>query len=231
MQVKIFSIPISDKGVLQGNANLRSKKKTNRKNVGNGLQPFQKTRINGNKWNDLKPFPTVRGLSEMVRGFKTFSSRQINEIIQNDNKFQWQKSFYDHIIRDNESIEKIREYFRLNPQNWKNDDDDKIGTLGSLRCNDRIHYRTLHAMSKITNEKGCCSATSLRAIKKDDGKRNGYCLNHGFSSLTTDGHRLHGLQGIGHDKSCPYGMKMYKMTNENNDVVKANLRFQKTNRL
>jgi REP element-mobilizing transposase RayT len=44
--------------------------------------------------NGLKPFPT-HGLSEIIRGFKTFSSRKINEEIEIDNKFQWQKSFYD----------------------------------------------------------------------------------------------------------------------------------------
>jgi REP element-mobilizing transposase RayT len=53
--------------------------------------------------NGLKPFPT-HGLSEMICGFITFSSRKINEEIEIDNKFQWQKSFYDHIIRDDKSL-------------------------------------------------------------------------------------------------------------------------------
>ena len=66
----------------------------------------------------LKPFPT-HGLSEMIRGFKTFSSRKINEEIKNDNKFQWQKSFYDHVIRNEKSLHNLRHYIILNSLKWE----------------------------------------------------------------------------------------------------------------
>jgi REP element-mobilizing transposase RayT len=67
----------------------------------------------------LKPFPTKKyDLSEIIRGFKTFSSRKINEQRNNANKFQWQKSFYDHIIRNEKSLNKIREYIQYNPLQW-----------------------------------------------------------------------------------------------------------------
>jgi REP element-mobilizing transposase RayT len=76
--------------------------------------------------NGLKPFPTMPitmikkyTLSEIVRGFKTFSSKKINKI-QTD-RFQWQKSFYDHIIRDKTALQKIREYIRMNPMKWDSD--------------------------------------------------------------------------------------------------------------
>lgn len=73
--------------------------------------------------NGLKPFPTGKnhGLSEIIRGFKTFSSRRINELPENDHKFVWQKSFYDHIIRDEESLHNIRQYIRNNPLKWSLD--------------------------------------------------------------------------------------------------------------
>ncbi|MGZ3524430.1 MAG: transposase [Thermodesulfobacteriota bacterium] len=67
--------------------------------------------------NGLKPFPT-HGLSEIIRGFKSFSSRKINEEIRNDDEFQWQKSFYDHVIRTDQSLESIREYIQNNPLKW-----------------------------------------------------------------------------------------------------------------
>jgi REP element-mobilizing transposase RayT len=67
--------------------------------------------------NGLKPFPT-HGLSEMIPGFKTFSSRKINEEIKNDNKFQWQKSFYDHVIRNETELYRIRDYIKNNPLKW-----------------------------------------------------------------------------------------------------------------
>ncbi|MDA3813297.1 MAG: transposase, partial [Candidatus Cloacimonetes bacterium] len=94
--------------------------------VGNGFKPFQnepttKNR-NGlkkfhdepttNKRNGLKPFPTY-GLSEIVRGFKTFSSKYINQKLKY--KFTWQKSFYDHIIRNEYELNRISDYIEKNP--------------------------------------------------------------------------------------------------------------------
>ncbi len=76
-----------------------------------------------NVGNGFKPFPTPYTLSEIVRGFKTFSSRRINEIV-NKNKFQWQKSFYDHIIRDERSLNEIRSYIHHNPLKWEEDEEN-----------------------------------------------------------------------------------------------------------
>jgi len=59
-------------------------------------------------------------LSEIIRGFKTFSSRQINQSI-NDSIFRWQRSFYDRIIRDDHELNRIRNYIKNNPFNWQND--------------------------------------------------------------------------------------------------------------
>ncbi|MFH1837883.1 MAG: transposase [Candidatus Kuenenbacteria bacterium] len=62
----------------------------------------------------------ITGLSEIIRGFKTFSSREINKQKQNI-MFHWQKSFYDHIIRNEKSLNKIREYIINNPLKWESD--------------------------------------------------------------------------------------------------------------
>lgn len=59
-------------------------------------------------------------LSEIIRGFKSFSSRRINEINQK-NVFRWQRSFHDHIIRDEKSLWRIREYIKNNPSKWEVD--------------------------------------------------------------------------------------------------------------
>jgi len=75
--------------------------------------------------NGLKPFPT-HGLSEMVRGFKTFSSRRINGRILGSDRFQWQKSFYDHIVRSEKSLDLIREYIQNNPLKWELDGENPL---------------------------------------------------------------------------------------------------------
>ncbi|MFH0776883.1 MAG: transposase [Patescibacteria group bacterium] len=71
-----------------------------------------------------EPAPTVHDLSEIVRGFKTFSSKEINVAIIEKSApliFRWQRSFYDRIIRDEDELNKIRDYILLNPTNWMQD--------------------------------------------------------------------------------------------------------------
>ena len=57
-------------------------------------------------------------LSEIIRGFKTFSSKRINKKLKIDKKFKWQKSFYDRIIRSENELYFIRNYIQLNPLKW-----------------------------------------------------------------------------------------------------------------
>ena len=57
-------------------------------------------------------------LSEIIRGFKTFSSKRINEKLKIDKKFRWQKSFYDRIIRSENELYFIRNYIQLSPLKW-----------------------------------------------------------------------------------------------------------------
>jgi REP element-mobilizing transposase RayT len=82
--------------------------------------------------NGLKPFPT-HGLPEIIRGFKTFSSRKINEKIMIYNRFQWQKSFYDHVIRNERSLENLRQYIMYNPLKWELDIENRAGIPGPAK--------------------------------------------------------------------------------------------------
>ena len=67
-----------------------------------------------------KPSPTDKNysLTEIIRGFKTFSSKEINRRTGIDGLFKWQRSFHDHIIRDRRSLETMRQYIIDNPANW-----------------------------------------------------------------------------------------------------------------
>jgi len=67
----------------------------------------------------FKPAPTgSHSLSEITRGFKTFSARQINRFQRTPKIPFWQRNYYDHIIRDNASLERIRWYIQANPERW-----------------------------------------------------------------------------------------------------------------
>jgi len=56
-------------------------------------------------------------LSKTIQQHKASMSRRINSL-QNALCFQWQKSFYDHIIRNEASLQHIRQYIVYNPLKW-----------------------------------------------------------------------------------------------------------------
>jgi REP element-mobilizing transposase RayT len=80
----------------------------------------------------LKPAPTdapadkPHALPEIIRAFKTFSSRQINELRKTSGISVWQRNYYDHVIRRDESLAKIREYIETNPLRWALDQENPL---------------------------------------------------------------------------------------------------------
>jgi putative transposase len=61
------------------------------------------------------------GLSEIVRAFKTFSARRINEFRETSGAPVWQRNYYEHIIRDDADYNRIAEYVANNPKRWAED--------------------------------------------------------------------------------------------------------------
>ncbi len=64
-------------------------------------------------------------LPKVVGGFKAAITKKFNQLFP-ENNFKWQRSFYDHIIRKDESLNKIREYIMINPQQWHKDKNNPI---------------------------------------------------------------------------------------------------------
>jgi len=55
-------------------------------------------------------------LSQIVGSYKNIVSKILHAGGLED--FYWQASFYDHVIRKEESLDKIREYIKNNPRKW-----------------------------------------------------------------------------------------------------------------
>ena len=64
------------------------------------------------------------GLSEIVRGYKTWSARKMNQAMKSTGSPVWQRSFHDRVIRDEEELNRIREYIEANPLNWERDEEN-----------------------------------------------------------------------------------------------------------
>ena len=74
------------------------------------------------KWTGASPVPT---LSKIIGSFKSKSSVEYLKFIKQNNLNIsgqiWQRSYHDHIIRNEKSLQEIREYIINNPLNWETD--------------------------------------------------------------------------------------------------------------
>jgi putative transposase len=57
-------------------------------------------------------------LSEIVRAFKTYSSRKINQLRDTPGVHIWQRGYYEHIIQSENEYHQIGEYVLHNPAKW-----------------------------------------------------------------------------------------------------------------
>jgi hypothetical protein len=60
-------------------------------------------------------------LGQIVAYYKYETTRQINELRDMPGVPFWQRNYWEHIIRDNDSLERIRQYIRDNPARWDED--------------------------------------------------------------------------------------------------------------
>ena len=63
-------------------------------------------------------------LPVVIGSYKSAVTHELNQM-QNKLHFKWQKSFYDHIIRNDKSLDRIRKYIRYNPLKWEYDQENQ----------------------------------------------------------------------------------------------------------
>ena len=59
-------------------------------------------------------------IPEIVRGFKTLSARRVNEHA-GTRGVGWQRGYYEHVIRNEKALDRIRAYIANNPARWADD--------------------------------------------------------------------------------------------------------------
>jgi len=60
-------------------------------------------------------------LGTVVRAFKSISAIGVNRLLSRSGQSLWQRSYYEHVIRTEESLSRIREYIATNPLRWELD--------------------------------------------------------------------------------------------------------------
>jgi len=61
-------------------------------------------------------------LGQVIRAFKAVSARTIRQEVAPS--FGWQRNYYEHIIRDDDDLARVREYIADNPARWEDDDEN-----------------------------------------------------------------------------------------------------------
>jgi Transposase IS200 like len=67
------------------------------------------------------------GLGEVVRGFKTFAGLRVNNGRGTSGGPVWQRGYWEHIVRTESALGRIREYIRNNPFRWDFDPENPSG--------------------------------------------------------------------------------------------------------
>jgi REP element-mobilizing transposase RayT len=60
-------------------------------------------------------------LSEVVRGFKTYTARRVNGIRGIAGSQVWQRNYYERIVRNEQEMQSVRRYIAENPLHWDDD--------------------------------------------------------------------------------------------------------------
>jgi len=72
-------------------------------------------------------------LPEIVRAFKPFSARRVNELRGLAGAPVWQRNYYERVVRIEQELNAIREYVRANPLNWHLDKENAAQTPQAVR--------------------------------------------------------------------------------------------------
>ncbi|HLE28800.1 MAG TPA: transposase [Anaerolineales bacterium] len=79
---------------------------------------------------DASPLPerphgtAPRSLGAIVQNFKSVSTRRINALRQTPGQPVWQRNYYEHVIRGETDLQRIRQYIVNNPAKWHEDENN-----------------------------------------------------------------------------------------------------------
>ena len=64
-----------------------------------------------------------RALGAFIAGFKSVVTKQTNQLRGARGTPIWQRNYFEHIIRNEKQLNRMREYIDSTPLNWEKDQD------------------------------------------------------------------------------------------------------------
>jgi putative transposase len=101
-------------------------------------------------------------LGMIVRTFKALASRKIH--LSGKDEFNWQRNYYEHIIRNEDSLNYIREYIITNPLRWELDRENPD------RKGEDQFDRWLNSMGAINIKSGRDESRPYRGVNTKSGR-------------------------------------------------------------
>ncbi len=71
-----------------------------------------------------RPRLRIPTLADIVGAFKSAVTRRLNELRGTPAARLWQRSYYEHVIRNETALQEVRRYIVENPIKWQLDDDN-----------------------------------------------------------------------------------------------------------
>jgi len=65
--------------------------------------------------------PKPNSIGAIIAGFKSASTKKINQLHKTPGRKIWQRNFWEHIIRNKDEYNRIRSYIIKNPEVWEKD--------------------------------------------------------------------------------------------------------------
>ena len=75
------------------------------------------------------PTGKCKPIGRLIGAFKTVSTKRINNMRGTPGISVWQRNYYEHIIRNDDSLNRIREYIVNNPLQWAMDRENPVGAV------------------------------------------------------------------------------------------------------
>jgi len=68
--------------------------------------------------------PVPGSIPTIIRSYKSTVAKRINALREAPGVPVWQRDYYEHIIRDEKELARIREYILNNPARWETDENN-----------------------------------------------------------------------------------------------------------
>ncbi|TMA89284.1 MAG: transposase [Deltaproteobacteria bacterium] len=96
-----------------------------------GVVIIKESNVGATGGSSIRPGPHQRSLGSFLSGFKSATTKRINDL-QRTSGLVWQRNYYEHVIRNEQSLHRIREYIATNPARWDFDRENPAATNPEL---------------------------------------------------------------------------------------------------